>query len=259
MPFITIEDVVRCKAFDYVVIGGGIGLATAVCLSEDPSATVLVLEAGASESFEVPNIDIPAQGTSAINAYIWSKLPAVDISAFKKLSNLGWNWKDYHEYSKKLEIGKLGPVQVAIAPHVHTIDKLFQEMMVQKGLKKIDDPYGGNITGTWMAASSLDPKISSKSLGCTATSIEFVQGRATREVKVDKEVILSTGIGQPEVLFKIGIDIVINLPGIGENAVQEHIFVTWRLRAIALHGKMRTRLTVQLKKVKDQLEQTTIG
>ena len=41
--------------------------------------------------------------------------------------------------------GKSGPVQASIAPHVHTIDKLFQETMINKGLKRIDDPHGGDV------------------------------------------------------------------------------------------------------------------
>lgn len=41
--------------------------------------------------------------------------------------------------------GKSGPIQVTIPPHVHTIDKLFQETMIQMGLKRIDDPYGGDV------------------------------------------------------------------------------------------------------------------
>ena len=29
---------------------------------------------------------------------------------------------------------------------MHTLDKLFQETMVNKGLKSIDDPYGGDVS-----------------------------------------------------------------------------------------------------------------
>ncbi|KAF8877060.1 hypothetical protein CPB84DRAFT_1752252 [Gymnopilus junonius] len=208
MPFITAEDAVR-NAFDYVVIGGD-------CRTYHSCPTIRgsicyyphIGSWGMINPFGDPNIDIPAQfgqavgnpkvqsftraaeapefardhgGSSAINFQVWSKPPAADVDAFEKLGNTGWNWKDYHEYSKKSEIvhsptkeqkdlyphtftgeygGKGGPVPVSIAPHFHTIDKLFQETM--KGLKTIDDLYGGDvifqITGTWMATSNLDPK-----------------------------------------------------------------------------------------------------
>ncbi|PPR06211.1 hypothetical protein CVT26_005470 [Gymnopilus dilepis] len=327
MPFTTVDNVIR-KTFDYVVIGGGTaGLAAAVRLSEDPSVSVLVLEAGARETFEDPNIDIPGQygkimgnpqydwcfmttkqknandseqlwtrgkvlgGTSAVNFYVWSKPPAADIDAFEKLGNQGWNWQDYHKYSKKSETvhipakeqtdlyphtftaehgGKSGPIQVTIPPHIYTIDKLFQETLTKVGLKKIDDPYGGDITGTWMAASNLNPETWTRCYAATAylrpnigrpnlhvltnalvsrilfddakhgnrraTSVEFLQGGAVFEVKLNKEALICagtikspqilelSGIGQPDILSKIGVDVVVNLPGVGEN-VQEHVLV----------------------------------
>ncbi|THH20177.1 hypothetical protein EW146_g1128 [Bondarzewia mesenterica] len=53
-------DQVSGKTFDYIVVGGGTsGLVLAVRLSEDPSVSVLVLEAGAA------NLDDPAILTPA--------------------------------------------------------------------------------------------------------------------------------------------------------------------------------------------------
>jgi len=41
--------------------------------------------------------------------------------------------------------GTSGPVQVTIPPTVYTVDKLVQETLVNKGLKAIKDPYGGDV------------------------------------------------------------------------------------------------------------------
>ena len=87
-----------------------------------------------------------------------------------------------------------------------------------------------------------------------AKEVEFVNGEDTHTVKIGKEVVLSagsvsfgishlklsgtqvsysalkspqilelSGIGKKEVLDKVGISVVIDLPGVGEN-LQEHVF-----------------------------------
>ncbi|KDR78179.1 hypothetical protein GALMADRAFT_245214 [Galerina marginata CBS 339.88] len=297
MPFIEVVDAVD-KSFDYVVIGGGTaGLAAAARLSEDPSVTVLVLEAG-EKNLGDPLIDVPLQfgqtfgnpqydwafktakqknandkefvwprgkglgGSSAMNFYAWIKPPAADIDAFEKLGNPGWNWADYEKHSKNSENfhlpakeqtdlyphtfdlnvrGTSGPIQVTIPPHVHTIDKLYQETVVKKGVKAIKDPYGGDINGTWIASANLDPKTWTRSYAATAylvpnigrpnlsvltgalvsritldlavadrvrtaTGVEFFHGDRTYEVKVNKEVVLSAGaIKSPQILELSGI------------------------------------------------------
>ena len=128
-----------------------------------------------------------------MNFYVWSKPPAEDIDNFEKLGNPGWNWADYKKYSNKSETqvfstshfpfgilickvsvhlplqeqmdlyphtftnksgGTSGPIQVIIPPHVHTVDKLFQETMVNRGLKALDDPYGGDVSPLWLSSSA---------------------------------------------------------------------------------------------------------
>ncbi|KAF8958575.1 GMC oxidoreductase [Flammula alnicola] len=231
-------------------------------------------------------------GSSTMNFYAWIKPPAADIDAFEKLGNLGWNWAEYEKYSRKSETfhlptkeqtdsyphtfdpklrGTSGPVHVTLGPNVHTIDKLVHESLVNKGVKAIKDPYGGDITGTWIASANLDPKTWSRSCSATAyllpnlgrpnlsvltdalvshiifgdalkgqdltaTGVEFIHGGKLYTVKANKEVILSagainspkilelSGIGRPDVVSKIGVDLKLDLPGVGEN-VQEHSFV----------------------------------
>lgn len=49
--------------------------------------------------------------------------------------------------------GTSGPIQVSMPPHVYTIDQLFQQSFVNKGLKSVADPYGGDVRfSPWTAA-----------------------------------------------------------------------------------------------------------
>ncbi|KAI0313070.1 alcohol oxidase [Amylostereum chailletii] len=141
------------KTFDYIVLGvrltdaslgiggGTTGLVVATRLTEDPSVSVLVLEAGLANlddpellapaafasHFGKPQYDwgyttVPQKGSSDRSVY-WARgkglggssginffqyhLPAKsDVDAFEKLGNAGWNWdlfKTYYNKSEKFE------------------------------------------------------------------------------------------------------------------------------------------------------------
>ncbi|KAF9265669.1 alcohol oxidase [Marasmius fiardii PR-910] len=71
----------------------------------------------------------------------------------------------------------------------------------------------------------------------TATAVEFIHDGATSQINVGKEVIVSSGvimspqasilelsgIGNPEILRKAGVEVQVELPGVGEN-LQEHLY-----------------------------------
>lgn len=43
-------------------------------------------------------------------------------------------------------LGKTGPIQIRTLPHFTTVEELIQDSLVQKGLKKIDNPYEGDVS-----------------------------------------------------------------------------------------------------------------
>ncbi|KAG8739196.1 hypothetical protein FRC11_000871 [Ceratobasidium sp. 423] len=119
------------KPFDYVVVGGGTaGLTLAARLSENPSTTVGVIEAGeyrpddpvintpgvafsiprnATYDWEfksVPQVNSNNQvvamprgkllgGTSAINIMAFDRASKVEYDAWAKLGNQGWDWDGF--------------------------------------------------------------------------------------------------------------------------------------------------------------------
>ncbi|KAI3158190.1 CAZyme family AA3 [Penicillium roqueforti] len=125
------------EEYDYVVVGGGTsGLVVASRLTEDPSCSVLVLEAGANR-VDDPRIAAPGLaattyfdpdfdwcitstpqkglngrclaeprgrtlgGSSAINLGMAIYPSQTDINRWEKLGNDGWNWDSVSQYLKK--------------------------------------------------------------------------------------------------------------------------------------------------------------
>ncbi|KAF7629682.1 putative glucose-methanol-choline oxidoreductase [Aspergillus flavus] len=124
-------------AYDFVVIGGGTaGLVNASRLSEDPSISVLVLEAGADLTAD-PRVNIPIfyaallgsdadwkfqsspqpglngrvlglnqgkalGGSSSLNAHVFVPPFKGAVDAWEELGNLGWNWSKLKDYFSKV-------------------------------------------------------------------------------------------------------------------------------------------------------------
>lgn len=132
-------DETKGQVFDYIIIGGGTtGLVLASRLSENPSTSVLVLEAGGAH-IEDDALLIPQRrwlylgnaeydwsfktetqhhakdriftwprgkglgGSSAINHLLWNKPARQHIEAWGALGNDGWTWEKFQTYSKKSE------------------------------------------------------------------------------------------------------------------------------------------------------------
>ncbi|RFU27142.1 hypothetical protein B7463_g9199, partial [Scytalidium lignicola] len=132
-------DEALSRPYNFVIVGGGTaGLTLAARLTEDPSISVLVLEAGESRHND-PKIDIPAfmsqlyddpnynwgfkttpqpglnnriiaqplgkvlGGSSAINFMMVSHATKNDIDNWGELGNIGWDYETLSPYYRKFE------------------------------------------------------------------------------------------------------------------------------------------------------------
>ncbi|ROW03691.1 hypothetical protein VMCG_05356 [Cytospora schulzeri] len=149
--------------YDYIVVGGGTsGLVVASRLSEEPSVSVLVIEAGESV-LNNPNvtdvngygyafgtdIDYAYQttpqtyannvsttmragmalgGTSTINGMAYTRAEASQIDAWETIGNQGWNWSTLFPYYLKSETfqvpdaARLASAHEAYNPEYHGYD-----------------------------------------------------------------------------------------------------------------------------------------
>ena len=135
--------------FDYIIVGGGTaGLTIAARLTENPSVTVGVLEAGLDRT-EDPKVLTPGfapsmwgdpeydwvfktvpqihgnnrivahprgkqlGGSSAINFDVWTHASQQDINDWGKLGNKGWSWDELFPYFLKSETYNAPPLKTS--------------------------------------------------------------------------------------------------------------------------------------------------
>ncbi|KAJ7075948.1 hypothetical protein B0H15DRAFT_610386 [Mycena belliarum] len=124
------------STFDYIVVGGGLaGMTVAARLAEDPSITVLLIEAGADDRSNSQIYDIynyaqafggpmdwawkaeqgkvihggkTLGGSSSINGGHWTRGVKAQYDSWSTLledseANVGWNWNGMFNYMKKAE------------------------------------------------------------------------------------------------------------------------------------------------------------
>lgn len=239
-------------------------------------------------------------GSSAINGMYFNRPAKTDLDSWqnlvKDLDNAeDWNWEAFWAAMKKSENfsppqdamaaqgacafdaashGDQGPIHASYPGYTVPWNKDWNEGLVNMGVPRAQDTYGGENAGTYISLTSLNPNTWKRSYSrsgyldaiaprdnydvlanahvtrmifdeksdkknLTASAVEFSMdgGASKRTVKVKKEVILSggtvgspsvlmhSGIGPKDVLTAAGVDIISELPGVG-NHLQDHLLST---------------------------------
>ncbi|TVY83510.1 Dehydrogenase xptC [Lachnellula suecica] len=182
-------------------------------------------------------------GSSALNLMTWDRASVADYDAWEKLGNPGWNWKNMISAMLKVEnffpsseygvegVGHGGQA-LGISQNLQSLNGTPLGVMRQpSNIRKEDytQPYSPAYLS--LASSNLvvrtDTRVAKIDFdGKTAIGITLENGAimsATKEVILSAGSLLSpgllevSGIGQRSLLKSKGLDVVYDLPGVGEN------------------------------------------
>jgi choline dehydrogenase len=214
-------------------------------------------------------------GSSSINAMVYIRGNRADYDGWAQMGFDGWGWDDVLPYFLKAEDnergaselhGVGGPLRVSENRSRYRTSAAFIEAAIQAGIPETDDFNGPDQDGVgWYqvtqrdgmrcsaAVAYLHPALERPNLtvetdahvtrvlldGTAATGVEVDQGNELREIRADREVILSagtyqspqllllSGIGPAEDLELVGIPQVLELP-VGRG-LQDHpsVWITY--------------------------------
>ena len=209
-------------------------------------------------------------GSSAINAMVYIRGHRRDYDQWASLGNQGWSYADVLPYFKRSEDnselggeyhGKGGPLRVSGSRSDNPVRETFlqaareAQFRIREDFNAEDQEGLGSYQVTqhdgerWSAARGyIHPYMGSRTNlhvetkahatrilfeGKRAVGVEYRQGKETRQIRVRREVILSSGafqspqllmlsgVGESAALAKHGIASVHHLPGVGQN-LQDH-------------------------------------
>ena len=209
-------------------------------------------------------------GSSSINGLLYIRGQEQDYNIWRQLGNKGWGWKEVLPYfikSENQERGKDefhgvgGPLSVSDTRIKLDLLEKFMDASEENGIPRVEDFNKGNNFGCGYfqvteknglrcsaAVGYLNPIKKRKNLkieinchvkkinfdGTKAKSVSFWKDGNLKEVKADKEILLSagsigstqilqtSGIGNGNKLSSLGIKVIKELKGVGQN-LQDHL------------------------------------
>lgn len=228
-------------------------------------------------------------GSSSINAMVYIRGQQQDYEDWRELGNPGWGWQDVLPYFRKSETfsdggdeyrGDSGPLYVNnVSSQYHPLCHSFFEAARQNGIDYNPDFNSGDQEGVGFyqittrdgrrmsaARAYLHPAL--KRPNCNvitqaqvtrilftdriANGVEYIRNGQTRQLKANREVIVSagainspqllqlSGIGDAGLLQRFSIEPLHQLPGVGRN-LQDHLdySIYYRSRVPTLNDKLR--------------------